>query len=180
MPSADQMEKLRELMLFIATRSRFDKWFGATKLNKIMFHAEFRFFQRYGKHITGASYRRLARGPVLRPFKSVVAQLEESKAAIMDEVPIGENVAQHRLVARRESNLSLFTAMEIAIIDEVIDELRDMNGKQLSDASHEHRGWQLVEHGEDIPYETAFLADGPPVLTDDQIAFGQSLASRRG
>ncbi len=48
-------EKLRELVLYIADKCEEDRTFGAVKLNKILFYADFISFAEYGEPITGVS-----------------------------------------------------------------------------------------------------------------------------
>ena len=55
---------LRELILFIADRCEDEPTFGATKLNKILFYADFLSYALYGEPIAGVTYRKLERGPV--------------------------------------------------------------------------------------------------------------------
>lgn len=51
----------------------------------------------------------------------------------------------------------MFGADELALVDEVIEMLRDMSAAQVSDLSHGDAGWQLVSEGDTIPYELAFV-----------------------
>src|SRR5262245_41687341 len=60
----DQSARLRELILFIATRSAYDRSFGVTKLNKLLWWSDTYAFGLYGRPITGAPYVRLPQGPV--------------------------------------------------------------------------------------------------------------------
>ena len=66
--SSDRRDKkLKELVLYIAQKSEDDPSFGATKLNKILFAADFYFFGQTGRSITGASYVHRGKGPVPGP-----------------------------------------------------------------------------------------------------------------
>ncbi len=48
--------KLRELIIHVATLSGMDEPFGATKLNKILFNADFEAYRQWGKSISGQEY----------------------------------------------------------------------------------------------------------------------------
>jgi hypothetical protein len=63
-----------------------------------------------------------------------------------------------RLVPLREPDLSVFDADELATIDNVLSDLAGLTAKQVSDLSHEERGWILAEERETIPYFMAFAA----------------------
>nr|MBC8452856.1 DUF4065 domain-containing protein [Chloroflexota bacterium] len=56
--------KFRELLLYVSERSKEDPRYGATKLNKILYYADFGAFRILGAPITGARYRRLHEVPV--------------------------------------------------------------------------------------------------------------------
>src|ERR1035437_1475045 len=59
-------DKLRELVLYIATASEGDEPFGKVKLNKILFFADFEAYRRFVRSITGHEYQKLAQGPAPR------------------------------------------------------------------------------------------------------------------
>ncbi|MDQ3524454.1 MAG: Panacea domain-containing protein, partial [Chloroflexota bacterium] len=50
-------------MLYVAQRSKDDPFFGATKLNKIVYHVDFGAYRRWLRPITGHAYFRLKEGP---------------------------------------------------------------------------------------------------------------------
>jgi hypothetical protein len=52
--------------LLIATRSEGDEPFGAVKLNKLLFYADFFAYVKFGECITGQEYQKLAQGPAPR------------------------------------------------------------------------------------------------------------------
>ena len=73
--SSDRRDKkLKELVLYIAQKSEDDPSFGATKLNKILFAADFYFFGQTGRSITGASYVHRGKG------RAVVCKVNVEKA----------------------------------------------------------------------------------------------------
>ncbi len=55
--------KFRELFLYIAESCAEDPRFGAVKLNKILYYADFEAYRRLGEPITGDTYRKLSEGP---------------------------------------------------------------------------------------------------------------------
>ena len=171
----DSEERLAELVLYIANRSEFDQRFGATKLNKVLFYADFIAFARFGRPITGATYRRLQHGPVPRILPRIQRVLtSQNRATIKVTDYYGRE--QKRLIGLDEPDLDMFTAREIALVDEVLEAFRHKSARELSDLTHEYRGWEYAGHGEDIPYSTIFLADEKPVLTVEEEEYGQELA----
>jgi len=53
---AERDKRLRELILLIATRSEGDEPFGAVKLNKLLFYADFFAYVKFGESITGQEW----------------------------------------------------------------------------------------------------------------------------
>jgi len=175
----DSEGRLAELLLYIAQRCEYDPRFGAVKLNKALFYSDFMAYVRLGRPVTGAVYRRLTHGPVPLALPRVRDTLIDSGRAVQKTAEY-HGFEQKRVVALDEPNLDIFTAREIAVVDEVLSIIQDKNARELSDLTHEFRGWELAEDGEDIPYSTVFLADGAPTLTPEEEAFGRQLAAQLG
>ena len=60
-----QEEKLGNLIIFFVQNTRYC---GVTKLNKLLYAADFIHFRQTGRSITGNRYFAFQRGPVARPF----------------------------------------------------------------------------------------------------------------
>jgi hypothetical protein len=169
--------KFRELVVYVAERVGDDARFGDTKFNKVLFHVDFRAYNRLGRAVTGATYQRLDFGPAACRLKPVRRELEHEGAIEVAERPAGPH-RQTITRALRPADRSLFTADELALVDEVIDELRPLTAKAVSDQSHEHPGWNLVADRQAIPYSTALISTGPP--SDRTLERGRELAARLG
>lgn len=161
-------DKFRELILYIADRSEGDEWFGATKLNKILFYADFTAFLRTGESITGQAYQKLQHGPVPRRLLPVRNEMERKGDCRLREQIVAGEKTQHRLIAMRDPDLAFFTAQEIAIVDEVIVHLRRHTGADASELSHSFIGYQLAEMNEEIPYHTVYLHQCQALNEDDE------------
>jgi hypothetical protein len=170
-------QRLRELIVYISQRCVDDPWFGAIKLNKILYYADFRAYERFGVPLTGLPYFRLPLGPAPRALLVIRGQLEDEGAIRIEKVSVGEDKEQHRTVALRDPVLSHFAADEIGLVDEVISELWEQNATEVSDASHDIR-WKVLNHMDDIPYEFAYLSDEP--ISDEEIERTRELAAEHG
>ncbi|MDO8389042.1 MAG: Panacea domain-containing protein [Actinomycetota bacterium] len=148
--------KFTELIVYVADRLQVDRSGGATKLNKVLFFADFAHVRRTGRPITGAIYQKLQHGPAARRLRPVRDELiGKGQAELRQEEFLGYQ--QHRLVPLRPADLSVFTDDELATINKVLADLEGLNGTQVSDLSHDEAGWRLVELGDDIPYEAALV-----------------------
>lgn len=153
-------EKFRGLMLYAADRARSDQdqYFGAVKLNKVLYYADFIAFQRFGEPITGATYQKLKEGPAPKQLLKQRAVLVDSLEVELKPVQVF-NYVQSRLVpaAKTIDPERWFSKREIGVIDEVISEFKGMTAADVSERSHNEAGWILTKEGETIPYETALL-----------------------
>ena len=160
---ADSMElayderKFTELLVHIADRLGADSAGGATKLNKVLFFAEFTHVRRCGRPISGAEYQRLPNGPAPRRLLPVRQRLLDAGDAKLVEAPF-LGYRQQRLVPLRPADLSVFGAEELETIDSVLDDLAGLTARQVSDLSHDEAGWRHAADGETIEYFMAFVA----------------------
>lgn len=150
--------KFREMILLIARRSDGDPSYGATKLNKLLFFADFAAYRRYGAPISGARYQKLEHGPAPREIVPVrVRMLEEGSAIELKRDYFGKS--QLRLTSVDEPALNALTVRDVALIDEVLQSYQQANASDISEISHAFSGWKYAAYGEDIPYETALLVE---------------------
>ena len=154
---SDSEERFRELMLYIASKSEGDRNFGATKLNKLLWLLDFTTYSVLGKPITGQEYQREKNGPVPRRLVPIREELIREKAAAIQIRFTDRGYEQHRLVALRQAKLTMFSALEISCVDDFIQRFKNLTAADMSEASHEFVGWEIVDPGETIPYETVFV-----------------------
>ena len=158
-PMPDGDKRLRELIVYIADKCQDDPKFGATKLNKILFYADHLAFARYGQPITGAKYQRLERGPAPVRLRPVQAQMERDGDIVVRKREF-RGRAQHRTIATRGADLTIFNGREIALVDEVIGIFWEKTAAEVSDVSH-GISWLTRYNGDPIPYEAIYLSDEP-------------------
>ena len=155
-------DKFRELIVYIAKQSADDPRFGAVKLNKILYYADFAAYRQLGRPITGATYRKLSEGPAPAQLLDARRELIESGDASLEERPYFTGVQQRLVIGdRRKPDLELFGPGELEIVDSVIDFFEGKTAREVSDFSHREPGWVIANDREVIPYETAWLSSEP-------------------
>lgn len=165
--------KLRELILLIATESAEDAT-GDIYLNKVLFFSDALALQRLGRPITGARYQKLPLGPAMRALLPIREEMVQD--GDLNVVMIGK---QRVTVACRDPDLSVFSANEIKLVREVMDEYRDAPAIAISDLSHfRSPGWNLVDEREDIPLESQLIST--EAIPDGMKERGRALAARFG
>lgn len=164
-------DKLRELVIYIANKCEDDPKFGAVKLNKILFYADFISFAEYGEPVTGVKYRKFQQGPVPTILKRVRTEMEENGEVVVRKKSYHGRV-QHRLIPLRDPDFDLLGARDIALVDDVIRMLWPRSAHEVSQLSHD-RAWKNASEGEAIPYEAAFVSDEP--LTERDVAIAEEM-----
>lgn len=163
--------KLQELILYVSSRSLADPWFGKTKLNKILFFADFGAYKRTGCSITGAVYQHLRQGPCPHQLLPALDGLAGQIIEVPEPTYAG---TQKRLVPMRVPDLADFTGTEVAIVEEVLSNLAPLTNQQVSELSHATVAWRLTELHDEIPYGTAVLSSDEP--TDEDLRWLEEVA----
>jgi hypothetical protein len=171
-------EKLRELILLIAEWCQADPKFGAIKLNKLLFHADFSAFLTHGQPITGQEYFKLPQGPAPRRLKSITEAMIKKNEFAWQEVPYYGRT-QKKPVALRKADLSKFSGVDVDLIRQTVEKFWKLSATEISDQSHIFLGWKAARLQETIPYATALVSRRLP--TDQERKRGlrlQSLAEK--
>jgi hypothetical protein len=163
-PELDATARLRELIVYISARSVYDRGYGVTKLNKILWWSDLWAFGVHGHPITGATYLRLPQGPVPDGIDTLRNEMQENRDIAISPVEYYGKV-RHKVIALRKADLSMFTGPEIAIIDMVIADSEGLNATNVSKRSH-GRMWEALPHLARMPYESIFVSDAKPTRAD--------------
>ena len=154
--------KFRELVVYITEQCADDPSFGSVKLNKILFYADFAAYRQLRRPITGATYRKLSEGPAPKELLTARHALVDSgRLEIENRSYFGHLQKRPVVLPTTEADTSLFSELELEIIDETIDFFRGKSAREVSDYSHREPGWILAEDFEEIPYQTAHLSSEP-------------------
>jgi uncharacterized phage-associated protein len=158
-------KKFEEAIIYLIRKSQADEHFGKTKLAKLLFFADFASVKQYLKPLTGVRYRKQRHGPLAPEFDTTLHQLAE-RGEIASAQRNHFGYRQETYFALREPNVEVFTTLEIELLNQVLQEKRELSASDVSSESHEFLGWKAVEVGSEIPYEAALAAVEPPSEED--------------
>lgn len=158
-------DRLREMILYVAQQCASAERFGAIKLNKILWKADFDAFASRGVPITGREYQRLPLGPAPREMPRVYNDMLRDGLIRVENIDFGvneagENIVEHRTIALMEPNLNRFDEDDLRFVKAAIAYYWEMNGTETSDDSH-GAAWRTHTNGTLLPYELARLSDKP-------------------
>jgi len=130
---------------------------GKKKLAKLLYFADFDFYEKYEKAITDDIYKALPMGP----FPS---SLDEVTTAMVDEQQISiEHVAEREGYNPTEVYTCLVEPKDSALdddekkmLDRIVTKYGHLSGKQLQELSHAEAPYIATELKHEIPYELAF------------------------
>jgi len=133
------LDKFAEMVLFFSQELSPMK----TKLNKLLFYADFRHFKQTGFSMSGVSYKAIQMGPVPNNFQSLYEYIANNEIvdikniAFTDEI-IGEQFAP---AVGKQFDSSLFSEVEIQILQSVCDRFRNASTLEMIDISHQETAW---------------------------------------
>lgn len=159
--------KLRELILYVSDKCQDHTKFGATKLNKILFFADFIAYAKRGRSITNEKYFKLPFGPAPQKLVFVRRKMIDDGILVIQHRETLSGT-QERPIPMRAPDLSIFESWEIDLVNSVINELRNRDADEVSDLSHYYMGWRLAKEQEEIPYETVFIRDPEEILVTEK------------
>ncbi len=148
--------KLKQLALYMATRSENDPRFGRVKFNKLLFYADFIHYVKTGRSITGFTYIKMEYGPCPEGFNEIEAEMDSANELKLKRSQY-EGFVQKRPIALIPPDLSNFSGEEIATAEEAIGNMWQLNGREASNLSHLFIGWRLAQKFDKIPYSVARL-----------------------
>jgi putative zinc finger/helix-turn-helix YgiT family protein len=126
-----------------------------TKLNKLLFYADFKHFKDYSVSVTGARYAHLPYGPAPDGYSYFLATMQEDERTIATEESFINGHPAELLVATKIPDVALFAPSELKTLAHVKEHFQDASAKDLSELSHQERGYIETSGGQLISYEFA-------------------------
>jgi transcriptional regulator with XRE-family HTH domain len=154
------VSKFRNVLLYILERCAGKPNVGETVLYKLLYFADFNYYELYEEHLTGAKYRKLPYGPVPQKLDIIVGQMIEKNQVQRIKTDF-HGYPQTRYIPLEKPNLTLLKASEKEIIDKVIEQYSDWSASAISAYSHKDMPWLASKEGEEIDYELAFYREAP-------------------
>jgi hypothetical protein len=153
-------DKFRESIVYIAQETESDHSFGAIKMAKALWLADFWAYERLGKPITGATYQRIEHGPAAREYRPVVGNML-SEGVIRESVGTDHNENVKKLTVPKKQEIQLLSGDEMAVLVEAIRYLQPMTTSEIEKMAHEWKGMDYVADKMAIPYGVILYPETP-------------------
>jgi uncharacterized phage-associated protein len=151
------VKKQEELIMLISEKMSRKINFGKTVLAKMMYFSESNCFLQNGKTIAGTVFVKGEYGPIPKNFNDILNKMQTE--GLIKMFTMKEVYDRTTIMPLRESNPSVFTAEELAIINDVIGRMNVFTAVQMKDYSHEDVAWKWTEDGQEIDYRLAVYRD---------------------
>ncbi|HNS29663.1 MAG TPA: DUF4065 domain-containing protein [Tenuifilaceae bacterium] len=148
-------KKFAEMVMFFT--EELNPW--KTKLNKLLFYADFNMYKQTGFSISGVQYRALPMGPVPNNFNSIFEYLYKRNDLDISyshfaDGGIGE---QFKPNPNRTFDKNLFTENELQVLELISERFRNTSTNEIIEISHKEKAW-IDNHAENklIDYNYSF------------------------
>lgn len=149
------MEKLTDMVVYFSdTLSPYK-----TKMNKLLFYADFLMFKQTCFSISGVRYKAMNMGPVPNHFQSIFEYLAQSKEIDIHTTEFSNGTTGEQFKARKDRafNPALFTEKELNTLERVAMVFKEARTTDMIELSHLEDAW--IKNAKDkslISYAFAF------------------------
>lgn len=144
-------QKFAQVVLFFA--QKIDQLWK-TKLNKLLFYADFLNFRESTVSLTGARYLKFNHGPVPQDYEMLFWSLKES-GLINIRVAQAIDYSGELIQPLAEFDPDVFTKKELDVLEQVVQKYGNFNSRKIREVSHEEKGWIETNFSDAIPYHFA-------------------------
>ena len=145
-----KLKKIKNILLYILNKC--GETFQ-TKMNKILFYADFLSYRQYGISISGLTYKALDYGPVPEHWDRIYSQFDE---IYQEQRIIGEKEGII-LKTSEKPDITTFTETEIQILQTICTKFRNTSATEISRISHNEPAWiECASTHSKIPFNYAF------------------------
>lgn len=148
-------EKITEMVVYFSDKLSPFK----TKMNKLLFYADFLMFKQSCFSISGMRYKAIEMGPVPINFQSIFEYLanKDEIDIFTTEFPQGYIGEQFKAKKNRPFRAELFSENELNVLEKVANVFKPTSTNQIIEISHLEEAWKKNEKNKSvISYEYAF------------------------
>ena len=120
---------------------------------KCLFACDFLSYKNTSRPITNFKYAKLQYGPVVDNYKDIFDIMAKSGELKQGDLILINDDVKSTYEINVEPDLKVFDTKEIAIMEEIKKKLSKKTAKELSEWSHDFKGWKETKIGKIIDYE---------------------------
>lgn len=149
------IEKFTEMVIYFSAKLSPFK----TKMNKLLFYADFLMFKESCFSISGVRYKAIDMGPVPNNFQSIFEYLTNNNEIDIFTTEFANGYSGEQFKARKDRNFNpaLFTNNELKTLEKVASTFKETSTNEIIKLSHFEEAWKKNEKEKKIiSYEYAF------------------------
>lgn len=133
------LSRLAEMIVFFT--ERLQPW--KTKLNKLLFYADFSMYKQSGYSISGVQYRAIPMGPVPNNFNSIFEYLANNNDVDIYYTSFenGGTGEQFKPNPDRSFNADLFSEDELLVLETIAKRFNSTTTNEIIEISHKEKAW---------------------------------------
>ncbi|MFW5804229.1 MAG: type II toxin-antitoxin system antitoxin SocA domain-containing protein [bacterium] len=148
-------EKFTEMVVYFSDKIEPFK----TKMNKLLFYADFLMFKQSCFSISGVRYKAIDMGPVPNNFQSIFEYLANNDEIDIFTTEFSNGYSGEQFKARKDRpfKADLFSANELETLEKVANVFKSTSTNDIIELSHLEEAWKKNEKNKSvISYEYAF------------------------
>lgn len=132
--------KLTEMIIFFSGKCK--PW--KTKLNKLLFYADFGHFKNHGFSISGANYRAINMGPVVNNYNSTFEYIAEKDFVDIHFIEFDQGIYGEQFTSNSNKSFDkdLFSEAELNTLERVFERFDNISTKAIIEISHSEEVWK--------------------------------------
>jgi transcriptional regulator with XRE-family HTH domain len=149
------LEKLTEMIIYFSEKLMPFK----TKMNKLLFYADFLMFKESGFSISGIRYKAINLGAVPNNFQSIFDFLVREDKIEIDYISFSQDNIGEQFKVKQNIFFTenLFSEAELQILDKVYNYFKSVNTSKIIERNHLEKAWIENEKSKNtINYKYAF------------------------
>lgn len=141
------LDKFIEMVVFFTTEAQPNLW--KTKINKMLFYADFLNFKKEVQSISGCRYRAINMGPVPNNFNSLFDYIagNDHIDITVTSFPNGSIGDQFKPNPKRTFDETKLTKVEIETLKEVVTKFKKAKTPEIIEISHKEEVWKKNFNG---------------------------------
>lgn len=148
-------EKFTEMVIYFSEKTEPFK----TKMNKLLFYADFLMFKQSCFSISGVRYKAIEMGPVPTNFQSIFEYLANNHKIEIFYKTFSDGNTGEQFKARKDKpfNAKLFSENELEVLEKVATVFKSTSTNEMIELSHLEEAWKKNKNDKRIiSYEYAF------------------------
>ena len=111
-----------------------------TKVNKLLFYADFLMYKRTAHSMTGITYKAIPYGPVPAEYDKMYIKLCDDEMINIKPIAFSDGNYGEKIIGK-ENDMEDFSKIEQEVLLEVLKQFKNSTTKEVVDISHEEPAW---------------------------------------